>query len=238
MIQIVIVEDEKSVADAIISCLHEFGKKHNVGLEASYFDNAESFISEDTRKYDLVLMDIELPGLDGMAAVKQLRQKNPDVLVIFISNLAQYAVEGYAVNAFDFLVKPVNFFNLEIKLRRAIKCLSYKSVRNISIVSRDGMQFIKSSSIKYVEVIGHTLIFHTNGGKISATGSLKNIEERLAGLPFALCNRCYLVNLRYVTEIKENIVVVGGEELQISAPRRKSFLTALNNYFGVGGKIT
>ena len=74
-----------------------------------------------------------------------------------------------------------------------------------------------------------------DGMSVRGTGTMKKICELLEGLPFALCNQCYLVNLAYVSGIDGNVVCVGDERLQISAPKRKKFLCALNNYLGAGG---
>ena len=81
----------------------------------------------------------------------------------------------------------------------------------------------------------HVVIYHLEHETVTASGTLKSVVENLEGLPFALCNRCYLVNFKYVTEINGNTVVVGGDELQIAAPRRHEFLNAFNEYLGAGG---
>ncbi len=101
--------------------------------------------------------------------------------------------------------------------------------------SRTGKKMISADTLRYVEVMHHMLVFHTTAEEVRGTGTMKKICELLEGLPFALCNQCYLVNLAYVSGINGNTVLVGEDELQISAPKRKNFLCALNNYLGAGG---
>lgn len=234
MIRVAIVEDETSVADNLKSYLAKYSKEYGKEIEVTRFDNAVLFIAAYQSNFDIILMDIELPDLDGMSAVRQLRKIDPNVLVIFVTNLAQYAVKGYEVSAFDFIVKPVSYFNFALKLSRAIGRLGTEREMEIWVSTRRGKKLVTVSTLKYVEVMKHVLIYHTTEGDVMGSGTLKGVLELLKGLPFALCNQCYLVNLRYVTEIIDYKVTVGGEVLQISSPRRKEFVRALNNYLAGG----
>lgn len=89
---------------------------------------------------------------------------------------------------------------------------------------------IKASQIKYVEVIQHMLIFHTINGDIKASGSLEKIAAMLPSYQFSMCNRCYLVNLGYITAVKQKSVVIGNEELQVSRLKHSNFMHDLNCY--------
>lgn len=149
--------------------------------------------------------------------------------------MAQYAVNGYELGVFDFMVKPVGYYSLAMKLSRAFETLGTISRRQIWVPSRTGKKMISADTLRYVEVMHHMLVFHTTAEEVRGTGTMKKICELLEGLPFALCNQCYLVNLAYVSGINGNTVLVGEDELQISAPKRKNFLCALNNYLGAGG---
>ena len=151
-----------------------------------------------------------------------------------VTNLAQYAINGYDVHAFDFIVKPVGYYAFAMKLRRAFECLDSACKRKIWVTTRQGTKQIDAEKLKYVDVMQHTLVFHMTDETVSATGTLKSVQTSLAGLPFVLCNRCYLVNLHYVTQVNGNTVTVGGEQLQISVPKKKEFMLALNKFLAVG----
>lgn len=193
------------------------------------------FLEKYRANYDLVFMDIEMPVMDGMSAIKKLRQIDKNVLVVIVTNLAQYAVNGYELGVFDFMVKPVGYYSVAMRLSRAFETLGTISRRQIRVPSRTGKKMISADALRYVEVMRHMLVFHTAAEEVCGTGTMKKICELLEGLPFALCNQCYLVNLAYVSGIDGNVVCVGDERLQISAPKRKKFLCALNNYLGAGG---
>lgn len=230
MIRTAIVEDNAEHAARIAEYYRQYAEECGRAVETELFESGVSFLEGYGEGYDLVFLDIELPEKDGMRVAAELRERDRSVLIIFVTNLAQYAVNGYDVQAFDFIVKPIKYYNFAMKLRRAFECLDNMCKRRIWIATRQGKQMIDADKLKYVEIMQHTLVFHMTDGKASGTGTLKGVQTALAGLPFELCNRCYLVNLRYVTKIDGNSVCVGGEYLQISIPKKKDFLHALNKF--------
>lgn len=234
MIRIALVEDEENNVKEINSYLKRYSKEYNVEIQISNFGYANLFLSQYNNNFDIVLMDIGLPDIDGMTAIRKLREIDNNVLVIFVTNLAQYAVNGYEVDAFDFLVKPVSYYNLVLKINRALERIGSRKEKQIWVSTRNEKRLIMASKLKYVEVIKHKIIYHTVDGEVSSLGSLKNVCDELEGLSFALCNQCYLVNLHYVTGIDGYKCIIGNEVLQISLPKKNSFIHALNNYLGGG----
>jgi len=234
MIKCAIIEDSKADSDKLSEYIERFSVQKNVECSVSVFSNAVSFLDKYNRDFNLVLMDIDLPDLDGMSAVKELRKIDNSVTVIFVTNLAQYAVSGYEVGAFDFIVKPVSFFNLTLKISRALDRIQENKEKTIWISTRQSKKLIEVSKLMYVEVNKHRIIYHTTSEELTSTGSLKNIILELGDLSFELCNQCYYVNLRYVTGIDGFICFLGDKKLQISAPRKKTFMRALNCYLGDG----
>ena len=121
MFRIAVIEDENSVADTLKEYIDRFFSEAKKDYTVNHFDNAIKFLDQYKCEYDLILMDINLPGLDGMSAISKLREKDKEVKVIFVTSLAQYAIKGYEVNAFDFVIKPVNYYNFALKLNRVIE---------------------------------------------------------------------------------------------------------------------
>lgn len=230
MIRIAIVEDEEQALCKLEENLNKFFDSHDLEINVSRYNSAETFLLNFNKQYDLIFMDINLPGQNGMDAVFQLRKQDKNVLVIFVTSLAQYAIKGYEVNAFDFVVKPVSYYNLALKLERVLDCLNKSFSNEIVIKNKFSIRRLKASDIKYIEVRNHSLIYHTVDGDFTSSGSLKKVQDQLKGLPFSLCNQCYLVNLKFVLEIKGYMVNVDGTYLQISHPKNKEFIHALNHY--------
>lgn len=235
MYNIAIIEDDDAATSLLKSHLETYGKLQNVQFNIKEFGGTISFLTNYGGNFDVVFMDIELPDLNGMAAAKKLREIDKDVLLIFVTNLAQFAVEGYEVNAFDFIVKPVTYPIFALKLQRALAQISTKESIKVLVAVDDAMLSLPSSDIKYVEIMSHNIVYHTVQGNYRSYGTLKKVEKSLENANFVRCNSCYLVNLRYVTTVKGHSVYVDGDCLQISHPRRQIFLRALNDYYGGGG---
>lgn len=232
MRNIAIVEDEEDAAKKLEGFLSRFGREHGEQFNVVHYGDGLAFLSEQDSRFDIVFMDIELPDLDGMETARRLRKKNAEVMIIFVTNMAQYAIKGYEVRAFDFIVKPVLYGNFAVKLSDAMDVLCSREGKYIWVSNMDGKIRLHSSAIRYVEVVQHMLIYHTTDGDIKASGSLSSLEEELAGESFAFCNRCYFVNLRYVTAVHKFDVCLGQEKLQISRLKRTSFVKALNDFIG------
>ena len=230
MIRVAIVEDEKSAAEVLMNHLNLFGKNNDCSFSIVHFDNAIDFLNKYNNSYDIVFMDIDMANMDGMTAAEKLRKMDSTVILIFVTNLAQYAVKGYEVEALDFIVKPVSYYGLDLKLKRVIKRINDTIDLKISI--NDSIIKIKTSDIYYIETNGHKVIYHTKEGDYTAYGSLKNIETLLINSHFERCNACYLVNLKHVKSDKGYVCVVGNDTLSISHNKRKDFVNKLNNFMG------
>lgn len=228
---IALIEDDGNEAEALRSYIDKYGEKNGMTFDVKHFSDSENFLENYKQGYDIVFMDIELPGMNGMEAAKRLRALDRAVTLIFVTNMARYAVNGYEVGAFDFIVKPVTYGSFEIKFRRALDSIAENSGgKKISVYSPDGTRLVSVSSVKYIEVMDHRVVWHTMNGDISLCGSLKKIEESLPKPDFVRCNNCYIVNLKYVTEVRTSSVIVSGEELQVSVSKKKDLMKALAEY--------
>lgn len=226
MFRAAIVEDSDSDRELLESYLEKSG-----GFIVSKFSSAVDFLTGYQPVYDLVFMDIDMTYLDGMSAAHKLRELDENVCLVFVTNLARLAVQGYEVAAYDFIVKPVSYEDFTGKMPRIVKRLeSLARGRTLLVHSGTDIMRIAVDDIMYVEVMSHKLVYHLVRKNIVSYGTLKKVEEELADPCFVRCNKCYLVNLRYVTAIEENHAVVGGEKLLISYPRRTEFTKALTDY--------
>ena len=142
------------------------------------------------------------------------------------------------MRALDYVVKPVSYFNFAAKFTEALETFRMRSDEYIWISNKEGKIRLSAASIVYVEVFQHMLVYHTTEGDYKASGSLLSAQEALKNRSFSPCNRCYLVNLRYVTKVQGLTATVGGKQLQISTRSRSSFMRDLNDYLAGGGGIT
>ena len=234
MKNIAIIEDEEEALARIRGYLERFSSESGESFRIVVYGNAIDFLEKYKPNYDIVFMDIKLPNMDGMEAAKKLRALDRFVALVFVTNMKQFAVKGYEVDALDFIVKPVKYPDFVLKLQRVLARLDENRDMKLPVVNEDGVVCIAASSIKYIEVMQHTLVYHLDKKDISVYGSLKKVEETLPARSFVRCNSCYLINLRYVTAIKGQTLYLGDVELKISSSKRKELRQALNNYLGGG----
>jgi DNA-binding LytR/AlgR family response regulator len=237
MLRIAMAEDNPKFAQQLKSQLQRFGEEIQIELQVFAYENGTQLLEAFRGSWDIVLLDIEMPNLNGMDTAQLLRKNDPDVLIMFITNLAQYALKGYEVNAFDYILKPVSYYTLSMKLQLALRQLTQRE-RSSLLLNQDGELFrVPISSLYYIEIFGHKLCYHTAQGTITinSTHPLSELEQELAPKGFVRCHKGVLVNARYVDHIKGCTITVAGEELPISRNRRKEVLQQLLNCIKGGG---
>ena len=236
MIKTAIIEDERAAADILSGCLDRYSEENGVVFSCDRYDNAVSFLEEYDGRYDIVFMDIEMEFLDGMSAAKKLRERDKSVVIIFVTNMAQLAIRGYEVEALDFVVKPVIYRDFAFRIGKAVERVLARqnSERAVSVgLTGGGYAKLIVSHIRYVEIMKHRIVYHTENGDFVSYGTLKNVEKLLEDSGFARCNSCYLVNLAHVISVRDMMCeIAGGEKLKVSQPRKKEFMQALGRYIG------
>lgn len=235
MIRIAMVEDEAAVREQLQGYIQRYTRQYGTEFAVTEFTDGVEILDEYRPVYDIVLLDVEMKHLDGMETARRIRELDKDVVLIFITNMAQYAIKGYAVGALDYVLKPVPYFAFSQQLQKAEEKLRRRARHYLAVPVEGGLRRLDTAQIYYIESEGHRVHFYTEEGEFSAPGALKTFEEKLAGLPFARCNSGYLVNLAQVKGVQQGVAQVGPYELQVSRPKRKSFLAALADYIGGEG---
>jgi len=232
MIKIAVIDDEKEERERLLGYCQRLRGESKEVLDIHVFLSGDEFLEKSDISFDLICLDIDMDGRDGISTAKEIRKTDEHVIIIFITNMAQMAIRGYEVQARDFIVKPINYYSFVMKMTDAFNMIRNRKVRNIILSTADGMRRISTDDLYYIEVSGHYLYYHTKEQVFRQKASMKDIEDRLAGLSFKRCNNCYLVNLKYVDCVNKDDMKVGGDWLKISRPRKKEFLQSLANYMG------
>ena len=229
VVRIAIVEDDPADRDILIENLRRFEAERALHLELVNFPDGEDLVTDYAANYDLILMDIEMTFMDGMRAAKRVRALDADVPIVFVTNAPQYAIEGYKVRAVDYVLKPISWFSFSESLSRALMG-RMGGGKSITVALKDGRTRLALDRICYVEVRDHLLIYNTLDGRFETKGAIRDAEAQLSERPFFRCNRCYIVNLKYVETYQGSDIKVNGDIIQVSRRQRKSFLDAMNLY--------
>lgn len=232
MIQVAIVEDSEAERARIKECLTYVEGIADVHFSVREFPNGLAFIGSYSPEYDLVFMDVEMPGMNGIETARALRKTDTSVLLIFVTSMAQYAIAGYEVEAFDFILKPINKYSFSIKLKRALSRIVVKTEDFIPVKTDGELRQIRIPSIKWLDVNGHYVIYHTTEGDFTEYTTLKEAAAKINRSAFAFVNRSCLVNMRCIDAVGKDSVTIGATKLDISRPQRKAFLAAMSEFMG------
>lgn len=231
MLQLSVIDDEIEEARKIQSSLTKLLDSRNEPAEVSVFQDARAFLEGFSRgRYDIIFLDIQMPGMDGMTCAQEIRRQDSSVILIFITSMVQYAVQGYRVEAMDYLVKPVEPALLAHSLYRALKHLNKN--QKLTIRSSDGLHSLNADELLYVEAVNHRVILHTTGESIYCPQTMAAVEAQLQGCGFFRCHQGFLVNMRQIQHIDGNDLYIGNRAVPISKYRRREFMQELTAYWG------
>lgn len=236
MLRIAVVEDDKTYAAQLKEYLVRYGTEKNQKISVALFPDGEDIVTDYSAEFDIILMDVEMTFMDGMTTAERIREKDNEVVIIFITNMPQYAIQGYKVDALDYVLKPISYFAFSQRIDRALTRVKKKEATYITVAQKSGKKKLNVDKICYVEVRDHDLIYHSTKGDIVTKSSMKEAEDTLGGTKFFRCNRCYLVNLEYVEDFRGNDVTVASDVIQVSRARKKAFMDALNDYMNEVGR--
>lgn len=237
MITVAVVEDDAEYSAQVASYVKKFAEGAGEEMSVVMFSDGIDFISGNHGKCDIILLDIEMPGMNGLDAAHKLRSTGDKAPVIFITNMAQLAVRGYEVDALGFIVKPLTYYAFAERMKKAVAEVQAARNNYLAFSLKDGVVKIYLDDVKYVEVYRHSIAYHTFDGVVEVRGTMRETAELLADKHFAQCNSCWLVNLKYVSSVRGNEVRVADETLSISRNKRKDFLGKLAAYFSRGGEV-
>lgn len=223
--RVAIIDDERRIRDELSGYVEQYARENNILLETVTFPSGDALLASGYADIDILIFDIDMPGTNGMDAARQIRSQNDTVVIMFITNVAQYAINGYEVDAVDYVIKPIGYYDFAMKFRKAVRSAGRNRSSSLVIDSLDGPVSLNVQDILYVEVMAHYLIYHTATVDYRVRASMKDHEDLLRSYHFARCHKSYLINLSKVTGVHSADVLVGDLSIPIGRAFKESLLS-------------
>lgn len=232
--RIAICDDDEQELSRLSELMAEYRVSRRRNLDCFFFQNGTDFLcSVKGGEYDLIMLDVLMPGVNGIQAARELRERDKNVKLIFLSSSPEFAIESYSVGAYHYLLKPADANLLFPLLDKIAGELSRHEGQGFILKSREGIVHVSFTALEYVEVINKTVFFHMADGILrEVTATLADFEEKLLARPeFLKTHRSYLVNLSYVQTIGTNsIVTKTGHSIPLSRQRRSQVQDAYMHF--------
>lgn len=233
MENIVIVDDSLADQEKLEKYVRFFFDERGESVSLKKYTSGLDFLASFSPYEDIIFLDIDLPGMNGIDVARKVREVDSDTTIIFISNLAQFAIKGYEVGALDYVVKPFNYSNIEHRLKRALNVKNYSKDEYLVIKTPD-VAFLKVpfTDIAFMEKDANYVIIHTDKEEYRLRGAIKDYEGSLPKGMFSSCCKGFMVNLSHVEKAANDSVYVNNAALPLSRSRKKEFMNDLFEYFG------
>lgn len=237
MLSIAVCDDEAIECCAIAGKIKEILREMKTACTLrQFYSGRELLRAQDS--FDIIFLDIIMPDLDGMKAARLFREKASDKLLIFISSSRKYVFDAYDVEAFQYLLKPIDDKKLRSVLQKAVRKIEVHP-QEFLIVSRERQQKkIFLDNVRYFEIQGRVVTVHETDGVSTYYEQIGALEKSLQGKGFFRCHKSFLVNLRYVAAYnRQEAILDNGEKLVVARRRYEAFCEELLAYMRKRGGI-
>ena len=228
MLTIAVCEDETYFSHHITDLVRQYLADKNTEMSIETYASGEELLKGNGNP-DILLMDIELPGLNGMEIVEYLRERGCRGQVIFITAYKEYVFQAFDVDAVHYILKPVEKEKFFWVLDKAARRAGMDRSEVLLLMKNNVNTKIYIKDILYCEVYDHKIFIESTHGRFSYTGTLDSLEQQLNG-DFFRCHRSYIVNMSHVLDRNGQVVTMaGGSRVFVSRRKKREFEQKLLN---------
>lgn len=229
MIKIAICDDQLIIVQQLEKALTQYLSDRGETFQIQTFLDGNELIGSEN-DYDLILLDMEMPTLDGLSTAKYLRSRQIDSLIVFVTSHAQTVYDAFEVKAFRFLVKPLQTAQLEKMLSEALLEIKEREKEYLSVeLSGTKMIQIPLRDLLYIESNGRYANFHLKGETFTSIMTLKDLEKTLPQGVFFRCHTSFIVNLRHVLRLEgQDIHLTNGQIIFLTRLKNRTFKEAFH----------
>lgn len=233
MLQVAMCDDNQMVHEKLTQYFHEFSISSGIEIKLYEYMSGEELLNSNYHIFDLVILDIQMDGMNGLEVARKIRETESDMTIIFFTNYIQYALEGYEVQAYRFLLKPLSYEQFSSVVGVALIEYANRKQNKLIVNNRDKNTYVLIDDILYVETDRRHIVIHTINGENESTMSMKEIENKLKNYLFFRCHTSYLVSLRKIKSIGlQDIELQDGTKIPLSKHRRKDLKEEIAIFWG------
>ncbi|GFI03795.1 transcriptional regulatory protein BtsR [Lachnospiraceae bacterium] len=237
MLSIAVCDDEVIACCNLERKIKEILDDKKVPCIIRQFSSGQELL-QSVENFDIIFLDIIMCGLDGMKTAQMFRKRAFDKILIFVSSSREYVFDAYDVEAFYYLLKPIDDRKLERVLERAVRKMENSS-QEFMIVSKERQKRkLYLDEIYYFEIKGRVVELHAAEGIFAYYEQIGILENRLREKGFFRCHKSYLVNLKYVEGYsRQEIILENGERIMIAKRRYEEFCQEILKYMKKSGAL-
>ena len=228
--RIAIVDDEQAMREQLAEYIKKYADEQHLQPDTCSLPSGDALLQSEDRAFDIIIFDIDMPGTSGLDTARKIRETDENVVILFVTNIAQYAINGYEVDAVDYIIKPVGYYDFAMKFQKAVRRAGRRMSDRIVIDTVNGPVGLSTDSIQYVEVMAHYVIYHTAEQTYRVRASMKEHEDALRPYHFARCHKSYLINLKHLKSISASDVIVDDLSIPLGRAYKDDLLYEYMKY--------
>lgn len=237
MLRIAICDDDNSAVEGHTKVAEDSIKKCKAAAEIATYTNSENLlydITEDNLFFDLILLDIEMPGSTGMEVAEKIKPYLKNVKIIFITSHIEYAIDAFELSIFRYVPKSDIEKRLPSAIEDAVKLIQLEEGKVYKIQTSSRLEKIPYKEIYYIERDGKNASIISDSGISKVRKSLQQVYEELASEEFIYVDRGCIVNMIHIMQVKEGMAVLkNGISLPISRSHLQEVKEQINEYWGM-----
>jgi Response regulator of the LytR/AlgR family len=231
-LRVAVVEDEAEQTELLKKYLRTYAENHEIDLAVETFSDGIGITAPYIPRYDLIILDIQMKYQDGFKTAQIIRGIDSQVVIMFVTNMIQYALKGYEVSAFNFLLKPVDYTAFSKELDRIVQRIQVNCSHTIILKNETSLIQTDLSSILYAEKQGRKCDVYTTKGTFQVSATMSRLEDTLNDPRFFRIHSGFLVNVYKIEKITKDSVLINGSALPLSKHRVKDLLTKMAEEIG------
>ena len=234
MIEIAVCDDEEIIIERIADLI----KKQNMGCHIESFQAGNELLSAK-RRFDLIFLDIQMDGINGMETAKAVREYDRKAVIIFVTAVKEYVFDAFDVGAFHYILKPIQEQKFTEVFENAVREIQERQIQKetpaLFLKTKNKSYTFNQSEVIFIESKNRKAVIHTTKTTLEVYAVMKKLQQEL-GNSFYRCHRGYLVNMEHITEYSSDMIEMdNGERVYLAKEKYQEFVKVYMRYLRNGG---